>query len=403
MKVMQVNVVYPVGSTGKIVNDIHKQLLEDGHESIVCYGRGIEISESNIYKIAPEFIMKMQSLQAKMTGFAYGGASYSTNRLIKIIANEKADIIHLHCINGFMVNIYRLLEYLKEKKIPTVLTLHAEFMYTAGCGYSLDCEKWKSGCGNCPQRDGGRPASVFFDKSAQEWMLMKKAIEPFDNLFITVVSPWIYKRAMSSPFFKNKKIHIILNGIDTENVFRPHVLKRDFEMDNKKIVLHVTASFKNPIKGGEYVIRLAEQLPEIIFIIIGFDGDKKRKLPANIYTVSKIENQQNLAKYYSLADLTILTSKKETFSMVCAESLACGTPVVGFKAGAPELIALKEFSEFVDFGNIDFLKTAILRWINKKNMQENIYEKAKSLYSRRIMYEKYVNLYKQCIKQTRGW
>ncbi len=320
MKVMQVNVVYPVGSTGKIVNDIHKQLLEDGHESIVCYGRGAKIPEANIYKIAPEFVVKMQSLQAKLTGFAYGGAAYSTRKLIRIIEREKPDIVHLHCINGYMVNIYKLLLYLKSNDISTVITLHAEFMYTAGCGHAFDCEKWKTTCGNCPQKGMGRPASKLFDRSHQEWQLMQEAFFQFKRLILVAVSPWLYTRAVQSPFFKDKEIKIILNGIDMENVFKPvdegEILRKSLNLMGKKVVLHVTPNFNDPVKGGSFLLELANQLKErnISIVIVGPVG--KYKFPANIIAVSGIQDQKKLAAYYSMADLTILTSKKETFSMV---------------------------------------------------------------------------------------
>ncbi|MDF2522783.1 MAG: hypothetical protein K0R31_424, partial [Clostridiales bacterium] len=135
MKIIQINAVYPIGSTGKIVHDIHTHLLENGYESVVCYGRGKVLDEQYVYKIAPELIMKMQSLWSKITGYAYAGCYISTKNLINIIKSERPDIVHLHCINSYTVNIYKLLDFLKVNNIPTVLTLHAEFMHTAGCGY----------------------------------------------------------------------------------------------------------------------------------------------------------------------------------------------------------------------------------------------------------------------------
>jgi hypothetical protein len=145
MKVLQVNAFYPSGSTGKIVKDIHQQLINDGIDSIVCYGRGVKIKEKQIYKIAPELIMKIQSLYSKAIGYAYAGCHISTFNLINIIKKEKPDVVHLHCINASTVNIYKLLNYLKSSKIFTIITLHAEFMYTAGCGHAFECNKWKNG------------------------------------------------------------------------------------------------------------------------------------------------------------------------------------------------------------------------------------------------------------------
>ncbi len=402
MKIMQVNVVYPKGSTGKIVKDIHVQLLDNNHESIICFGRGERVPDPHVYKIAPEFIMKLQSFRAKATGYAYGGCYYSSISLYNSIKKEKPDIVHLHCINGYMVNIYKLLEFLKKNNIPTVLTLHAEFMHTAGCGYALDCEKWKTGCGHCPQKGIGRPASEIFDRSLQEWQLMNKAFEGFENIIIVSVSGWLHDRAKQSPFFKNKKLKIVLNGIDTENVFKPtdfQNIKEKYSIENEKIILHVTPDFNNPIKGGEHVLKIARKLEHenIKIIIVGYNGEK-RNLPKNIITVENTKNQRELAAFYSVADLTLLTSVKETFSMICAESLACGTPVVGFEAGGPETISIKEFSQFVPQGDLEELEHAIKQWLNKKQkLAEEISDKARGVYSKEQMYEKYVEIYRGMI------
>ena len=398
MKIMQVNAVYPSGSTGKIVQDIHNYLIENGYESIVCYGRGKKVNKQHIYKTAPEIIMKLQSLYSKITGYAYAGCYISTWNLIKIIKDEKPDIVHLHCINAYTVNIYKLLCYLKDNNIQTVLTLHAEFMHTAGCGHALECEKWKTGCGKCPQAGNGRPSSQIFDRSAKEWMMMKKAFKNFDKIIITPVSDWLCERVKQSPFLKNKPMQVVLNGLDTKNVFKSvdtSNLRKKYKITNEKIILHVTPNFNNPIKGGKYVLALAERmrLDNIRFFIVGFNGNKNM-LPPNIQAVDLTQNQHELVQFYSLADITLLTSIKETFSMVCAESLSCGTPVVGFKAGAPETISLSDYSEFVEYNDLDMLETVVRKWINKKKSISNeIVQCASDFYSKQKMVENYEKIY----------
>lgn len=407
MKIMQINVVYPNGSTGKIVKDIHDELVKKNHESLICFGRGAEVREKNIYKIAPEFIMKAQSFRAKATGYTYGGCLYSTRNLINIVRNETPDVVHLHCINGYMVNIYKLLDYLKKNRISTVLTLHAEFMYTAGCGHALDCDKWKNGCGECPQRkNGGRPASRVFDRSANEWQFMKKSFEGFDNLVITSVSEWLNNRAKESPFFKKNQLKVVLNGVDNTNTFTPRefgYLKKELSLKDEKIILHVTANFKDPIKGGNYVLEIAKrfEMYNIKFIIVGSNSEIDN-LPKNIIVLPKTKNQKRLADLYSMADITLLTSVKETFSMVTAESLSCGTPVIGFKAGGPESIALSQYSEFVNHGDINSLENVILKWVySEKFNKKDIANLAKTHYSKEKMYNSYLVIYEDIIKRCK--
>jgi len=198
MKILQVNCVYKRGSTGKIVYDIHRGLQEQDIESIVCYGRGQKVHESNVYKISSEVLAKLNALRARITGLQYNGSSVATNKLINIIKKEKPNIVHLHCINGYFVNIYRLFDFFKNNKIKTVLTLHAEFMYTGNCGYAYECEKWITGCGNCPQL-WNATKSYRFDRTHSSWIRMKNAFDGFDTLKIISVSQWLKSRAKQSP------------------------------------------------------------------------------------------------------------------------------------------------------------------------------------------------------------
>ena len=270
-------------------------------------------------------------------------------------------------------------------------------MYTAGCSHSLDCNKWKTGCGNCPQKGTGLPASKIFDRSAEQWILMKKAFENFNRIIIISVSPWLYQRSNQSPFFRNIVQRVVLNGLDT-NIFKPtdsYEIRKSLDIKSERIILHVTPNFKDPLKGGEYILKLADRLIEenIKIIILGFNGDK-HQLPSNIIPIQHVKNQVQLAQYYSMSDVVVLTSKRETFSMICAESLCCGTPVVGFKSGGPETIALNEYTEFVQFGNVDELVKATLAWIPKKNeLEKDLNKKAILKYSREHMFREYLDIY----------
>ena len=353
MKVLQVNVVYKNGSTGKITADIHTELLKNGIESVVCYGRGSKVDEPYVYKTCGELYAKMNNAFSRITGIMYAGCLFSTRKLVNIIKREKPDIVHLQCINGYFVNIYKLVTWLKKNKINTILTLHAEFMYTGGCGHAFDCEQWRkqSGicCTDCP-RWKKETKSIFFSRTSTMWKKMKKAFDGFDKdkLTIVSVSPWLMDRAKSSQIFRNYNHKVIYNGLDT-SVFKLYdttEVKKKYNLTDEKIIFHATPSFSddpNNIKGGCYVIELAKRMiNDNVKIFVAGDYKKGMNLPKNIILLGRIKDQVELAKLYSMADVTVLTSKKETFSMVVAESLCCGTPVVGFKAGGPEQIAIKE-------------------------------------------------------------
>jgi len=406
MKVLQVNVVYEYGSTGKIVADIHKVLIEEGIQSIVCYGAGPCVSDSNIYKIVKGHEPGINSRWAKYTGLQYASGFLSTFRLIKIIKNEKPDIVHLHCINGFFVHIYYLLRFLKRKRIKTVITLHAEFMYTGSCGHAFDCEKWKTGCGDCPQL-WDATYSKYFDRTATAWKKMKKAFKNFDELTVTCVSPWVYSRAKQAPILKGKKMVTIENGLDSKEIFYPRPfqdLKESLGIKNEKIILHVTANFsarEDDLKGGRFLYKLADNLinDNVKIIIIDGKGNTGIDLLANMIDVGRVKDQKVLAQFYSMADLTVVTSKKETFNMPVAESLACGTPVVGFKAGGPETISIKEYSEFVDYGDVEALTLCARKWLEYKTQKgPDISKTAREYYSKEKMCMRYLEVYKSMLE-----
>lgn len=401
MKILQINCVYQSGSTGKIVCDIHSELLNRDIQSVVCYGRGKKVNIPNVYKIFCESYFMFNSLRCKITGLIYGGAYCSTRLLEHFILKEKPDIVHLQCINGYFVNIYKLVDFLKVNHIKTLITLHAEFMYTANCGYAFDCNRWMIGCGNCPQFKELDP--WFFDRTATSWKKMKKAFEGFnDGLIIVSVSPWLMNRAKCSPMLSGKKHTVVLNGLNTDifHFYKNSNLKESLRLnENKILVFHVSPNFTNEInniKGGYYLIELAKQMPDFQFVVAGpYANDIK--VPDNVKLLGRIKDQSLLAQYYSTADICVLTSKKETFSMVCAESLCCGTPIVGFKAGAPEMIALKKYSEFVDFGDVRALKHAIIRMTEEKISKVTISAEAIKVYSKERMTAEYIQLYRELL------
>lgn len=400
MRVMQINCVYKKGSTGKLVYDIHTELRHSGLESLVCYGRGRKVSERDVYKTCGEFYSKCNNALSRITGLMYGGCILSTRRLINIIVREKPDIVHLHCINGYFVNLYRLMSWLKKQRIVTLLTLHAEFPFTANCGHALDCEKWKTGCGNCP-RCRQETKSLLFDRTHTSWKKLYAAYQGFDTLSVVSVSPWLRERAAQSPMLADKRHAVVWNGIDT-SVFRPRdgaALREQLGIGDKKVILHVTAAFSDAaghFKGGAYILELARRFEgeNAVFLVAGPCASELQP-PPNVRLLGNLSDRNELARLYSIAEVTVLTSKRETFSMPLAESLCCGTPVVGFRAGGPESVALTEFCAFVDHGDVDALEQSVREKLDSPPMRTSIAEMASRSYSKEVMCGQYMRLYRE--------
>lgn len=400
MKVLQINCVYGKGSTGMITESLHKSLTETGIESYVIYGRGEITKDIGVVKTGKELQAKAANLLSRFSGILYGGCGFQTRRLISEIDIIKPDVVHLQCINGFFVNIYKLLDYLGKRKIPTVITLHAEFLYTGTCGYSLDCDCWKenTGCRNCAQWLE-ESKSLIGDRTPKAWKLMRDAFNKMDktNTVIVSVSPWLQSRAQQSAILKDFRHTTVFNGIDT-GVFRS---SEESNRGDRLSILYVTPYFSdNPehIKGGYYLLKLAELMPEARFFVAG-KHEENVKLPENVTLLGEITNRTQLAKYYSEADVTVVTSRRETFSMPVAESLCCGTPVAGFLAGAPETIAVSGYSRFVPYGDIFALKEAIMDLRGIKASKQIIEEAAQARYGRNVMAENYIKIYRELLER----
>lgn len=403
MKILQVNCVYNKGSTGKIMYDIHTGLTENQIDSVICYGRGAKTTDKNVYKICGDLYSKLNNLMTRITGLMYGGCFFSTNKLISIIKKEKPDIVHLHCINGYFVNIYRLVSWLNKNKVKTVLTLHAEFMHTANCGHAYECERWKSGCGKCP-RLKRETKSILFDRTADSFKKMKKAFEGFENIIVASVSPWLMERARLSTIMEKLEHCVVLNGLNTEvfHTYNTEELREKYGFADKKVVFHATPSFnddKNHPKGGYYIIELARVMPEVEFLVAG-NYKEGIELPKNIRLLGNLSNQEELAKHYAMSDLTVITGKRETFSMVLAESMCCGTPVVGFFAGGPESITIEDYSALVDYGDLEGLKIETEKLLNKSFDKNVISSKAKEKYSKKNMLCNYIAIYEKLHKEV---
>jgi putative colanic acid biosynthesis glycosyltransferase len=415
MKILQINSCFRRGSTGKIVACIHDFLIKTGNESIVCWERKGNINEKNTFKLAKnEFIAKAIVLKNRLMGLQYKGSIFYTRRLLHYIREEKPDVVHIHCINSGTIDVYKLLEYLGEMRVPTVITLHAEFFYTGNCGHAYECDQWKHGCLKCKQ---GFTAthSYFFDRSKTAWERMHKAMHSINKhkALITSVSPWLTERAKQSDIINHLEIETVFNPVDN-NIFKPCSISKidNFKLDNnipfgKKVIFHPTASFtpfsSTTLKGGNFIIQLAELLKyeNIVIVVAAINANITQALPENIIFIGKINNQNVLATAYSTANLSLIVSKRETFSMICAESLMCGTPIVGFKAGGPESISLSEYSFFVDYSNIQALCRAIHNTIDLKNVHlaQEISKKANSYFSLDSIGKRYVNYYKRLLSK----
>ncbi len=395
MKVLLIDVNCKYSSTGKIVYDLYQRLRQDGHEAAICYGRGKLIEEENIFKFGLDWETFLHAGLARLTGLNGYFSWFSTRRLIRYMEEFQPDIVHIHEIHAYFVNLRMLLSYLQKRSIQIVWTLHCEYLYTGKCGHAYDCEKWKTSCGNCPSIKG-YPKSWGLDFTKKMLRDKKKLLQ---ELEFTIVTPsrWLAERVKES-FLRDKTIMVIHNGIDTEHIFYPRrleqvrLLKQKYGLEDKKIVLSVAPNIMSESKGGFRVVEISEKLEqeEIHFVLVG--GDEERKMGKNMTLIKRITNQEQLAIWYSAADVFLLCSKRENFPTTCLEAFCCGIPVVGVDTGGARETCPEPYGVFTS-DDVSELTDALMKTLDRERDVETISKLGKSLYDRQIMYRNYLRLY----------
>ncbi len=270
-RILLLDVNCKFSSTGKIVYDLFNYLKKEGREVAVCYGRGELIKEDDIFKFGLDWETKIHAGLARLTGYNGCFSPFSTKRLIRYIENFKPDIIHIHELHAYFVNIKPLIKYIKKRNIKVVSTFHCEYMYTGKCGHAYTCDKYRRVCGKCPAVHE-YPKSLFFDKTKQMFLMKKRLFEDLDMRIVTP-SQWLADRVKTS-FLKDKPISVIHNGIDTD-IFHPvdtSELRTELKIpDDYKIILAVAPGIMSDRKGGQWILKLAELMKDAkyFFVLVG--------------------------------------------------------------------------------------------------------------------------------------
>lgn len=341
MKIVQINETCGTGSIGRITSEFAETCSKLGHDSYVFYASGIPAYKKS-YQIGNSFYQKVHAVWSRVTG-KQGYASYiPTIQLLKKLNEIKPDIVHLHNLHSNYINLGMLSKYLARKNIATVITLHDCWFFTGKCTFYVpaNCQKWQENCGKCPllHKDNVNP-TLWFDRTSKCLKDKRKWISAIPRLAVVGVSNWIASEASKS-FLGNSNLIGIYNWIDGE-VFQPREissLKKKMNLEDKFVVLMVTTTISE--KKGYLVLKaLSEMLPYDYQLIVVGKNSSNLEIPKNVIHIHHTNNAVELSKYYSMADVCVNTTKYETFGMVTAEALCCGTPVIVYNnTASPELV-----------------------------------------------------------------
>lgn len=334
-----INVVCGIRSTGRICTDLATALESQGHEVKIAYGRENVPEQFQKYavRIGTDLDVKLHGVKARFLDGAGFGSRRATEKFIEWVKDFDPDVIHLHNIHGYYINVEVLFQYLKESGKKTIWTLHDGWAFTGHSAYcdAVQCDRWKIGCYKCPQISE-YPKSVV-DRSKYNWKKKRKLFTGIANMTIVTPSHWLAGLVKDS-FLQCYKVQVIHNGINTSQ-FKP--LKNDFRkhygLEDKRILLGVATAW-NDIKGYSDFIKLSSMLDDSNrIVLVGLNDDQLKELPNSILGIKRTASVKELAYIYSAADVFLNISYCENYPTVNLKSRACGTPVVTYNTGgSPE-------------------------------------------------------------------
>ena len=317
---------------------------------------------------------------------------------LKKIYNDSCDIIHLHWIgNGFIPA-----KKLAKMKKPIVWTIHDSWAFTGGCHIPYECTNYEKNCGHCKYLKHPRKRDL-------SYYLLKKKKKYWSTLDINIVAPstWLANCAKNSSIFKNKKVFVIPNGINTK-VFKPLDKMNcrniwDIPQAKKIILFGAYGSTSDSNKGFHYLVDALKKIDNTNeYELIVFGANKSNyELSINTKYVGVINDEISLATLYSAADVIAIPSKSESFCQVAAEAMSCGIPVVAFNTtGVKDIVDHRNTGYLANpFDTQDFAYG--IRWIfeNYYELSKNSREKVIKNYDIEVVGNHYTELYKNILTE----
>lgn len=335
MKYVQINSFYN-GSTGTIMRNLHQKLQSEGYDSYIFWGRRHETISDHERCIASGRSVNLHGVRSRITDRAGFYSKGDTKRLLKRLTEIDPDVIHLHNIHGYYLDVSQLFEWLAGHRCDLKWTLHDCWAFTGHCPHFeyIGCDRWKNGCYQCPQRKE-YPASVVLDRSERNWQDKKRlfTLIPQERMTLITPSSWLAGLVAQS-FLSEYTVEVVPNQVNRE-VFRPipSDVKSRMGIGDSFVILGVASPW-SPRKGLSDFVALRQHLePEVAIVLVGLTKKQIAELPEGIVGIERTDSQRELVELYSAADVFFNPTYEDNFPTVNLEAEACGVPVVTYNAG----------------------------------------------------------------------
>lgn len=312
-------------------------------------------------------------------------------------AFRKADVVHYQIIHDGFFSILAM-PFLSRLK-PSVWTWHDPWIMTGHCIYPMECERWKIGCGECP--DLARPFAVPYDNTRKGFALKKWTVEN-SPINIVLASKWMMRMAKESPIGAHARLHHIPFGIDL-NRYRPRdsaPARQKFGVRPGRVVIAVRG-FDSPFKGVREFVSALERIDTPVCVLVIQDGGRFDGLIGKhqIVSLDWSDNEDQLIDAYTASDIFVMPSTAEAFGLMAVEAMACGKPIVVFEGTSlPEVTFAPDVGIAVPMRDVSALADAVTSLV--ENVDERLRrgrkarEIAERFYDDTIFADRFSNLYR---------
>ena len=339
MRYVQINSFYN-GSTGTIMRGLHKELLEQGHDSYVFWGRRHETVSDHERRCASKAGVCLHGALTRLTGRAGFYSRRDTARLLEELDRIDPDVVHLHNVHGYYVNVEMLFEWLAAHRCQVRWTLHDCWAFTGRCAHFtyVKCAQWQSRCAyekpccqlsTYPKTISKRSCIRNFDDKKRLFGLV-----PAERMELITPSKWLADLVGES-FLSKYLVTVKHNEID-RTVFKPTPsdFRERYGIGDRFMVLGVASPWTERKGLGDFEWLAANLDERYAVVLVGLSSKQMKQLPANAVGLGRVDGPAELAGIYTAADLFVNPSREETYGMTVAEAAACGTPVAVVEGSA---------------------------------------------------------------------
>lgn len=349
MKVLFINSVCGIGSTGRICTDLAQQLEAEGNEVKIAYGRKGTVPEQfqkYAVRIGTDFDCKMHAIQTRLFDTHGFGSKHATKEFLKWAEEYKPDLLWLHNLHGYYINVEMLFDWIKKHpEMQVKWTLHDCWAFTGHCSYCSQLRRY--------------PACFAMSSVSKNFERKRRAFTGVKNMTLITPSKWLADLTRQS-FLKEYPVEVHYNTIDT-SIFKPTPsdFRERYGLQDKIIVLGVANVWEDR-KGLFDFYKLAEMLDDrYVIVLVGLTEKQIKDLPKNIKGIQRTNSPQELAAIYTAADVFVNPTYEDNYPTVNLEAQACGTRVITYDTGGcKETLHTKE-STLVQTGAIQVVAEMI--------------------------------------------